>query len=41
MLAVSVMSKTAAEADGLSTAFCLMEEDEISTARGTSRVWLE
>ncbi len=37
---VSVMSKTAAEADGLSTAFCLMEENEISTARGTSRVWL-
>ncbi len=37
---VSVMSRTAAEADGLSTAFCLMEENEISTARGTSRVWL-
>jgi len=38
---VSVMSKSAAEADGLSTAFCLMEEDEISAARGASRVWLK
>ncbi len=38
---VSVISGTAAEADGLSTAFCLMEEDEISTAKGTSRVWLK
>ena len=38
---VSVMSKSAAEADGLSTAFCLMEEAEISAARGTNRVWLK
>ncbi len=38
---VSVISKSAAEADGLSTAFCLMEEDEISASKGTNRVWLD
>ncbi len=37
---VSVLSSSAAEADGLSTAFCLMTREEIEAARGDSRVWL-
>ncbi len=38
---VSVISQSAAESDGLSTAFCVMKEDEISASKGTSRVWLD
>jgi len=37
---VSVISKSAAQADGLSTAFCLMEEDEILAAKGRDTVLL-
>lgn len=37
---VSVISKTAAIADGLSTAFCLMEADEITKAKGRDEVRL-
>ena len=37
---VSVLSKTAAEADGLSTAFCLMHEPEIAKAKGRASVFL-
>ncbi len=37
---VSVVSKSAAEADGLSTAFCLMPESEILAAKGDSDVYL-
>lgn len=37
---VSVISKTAAVADGLSTAFCLMDADEIASAKGQDEVHL-
>lgn len=37
---ISVVSSTAAEADGLSTAFCLMEQPEIVAAQGRSTVYL-
>lgn len=37
---VSVISKTAAVADGLSTAFCLMDADEIAKAKGHDKVHL-
>lgn len=37
---VSVMSTSATEADGLSTAFCLMGSAGISAAKGNTRVWL-
>lgn len=37
---VSVVSKSAALADGLSTAFCLMEETEIGAAKGENEVYL-
>jgi thiamine biosynthesis lipoprotein len=37
---VSVLSWSAAEADGLSTAFCLMNREEIEAARGDSQIWL-
>ncbi len=37
---VSVISTTAAQADGLSTAFCLMEEEKINLAKGNSKVFL-
>ena len=37
---VSVISKTAAVADGLSTAFCLMDADEIAKAKGRDKVHL-
>jgi len=37
---VSVVSKSAAEADGLSTAFCLMNETEIAAAKGSFDVYL-
>ena len=37
---VSVVSKSAAEADGLSTAFCLMNEAEIAAAKGNFEVYL-
>lgn len=37
---VSVVSTSAAEADGLSTAFCLMSEAEIAAAKGSSDVYL-
>ena len=37
---VSVVSKSAAEADGLSTAFCLMSEAEISAAKAEAEVYL-
>lgn len=35
---VSVIASSAAEADGLSTAFCLMERDEIDGAKGNTKV---
>lgn len=38
--AVSVLSQTAAEADGLSTAFCLMNRAEIDHAKGNNKVFL-
>ena len=37
---VSVVSDTAAEADGLSTAFCLMKRPEIMNVKGSSQVFL-
>jgi thiamine biosynthesis lipoprotein len=37
---VTVISRSAAEADGLSTAFCLMSQPEIAAAKGNSRVFL-
>lgn len=37
---VSVVSNTAAEADGLSTAFCLMTASEIEASKGESQVYL-
>ena len=37
---VSVIAKSAAEADGLSTAFCLMKSAEIDAARGDSQVFV-
>ncbi|MBV1863920.1 MAG: FAD:protein FMN transferase [Rhodobacteraceae bacterium] len=37
---VSVISKSAAQADGLSTAFCLMDEAEITAAKGGETVLL-
>ena len=37
---VSVRSRSAARADGLSTGFCLMPQAEISAARGKETVWL-
>ncbi len=37
---VSVVSKSAAEADGLSTAFSLMTDAEITAAKGNSEVYL-
>lgn len=37
---VSVVSRSSAQADGLSTAFCLMSQAEISTAKGNSEVFL-
>lgn len=37
---VSVISTSAARADGLSTAFCLMNRKEIETARGSDKVLL-
>lgn len=37
---VSVVAKSAATADGLSTAFCLMDADEISAATGDETVYL-
>lgn len=37
---VSVVANSAAEADGLSTAFCLMTEAEIETCKGESGVYL-
>lgn len=38
---VSVISNSTAEADGLSTAFCLMNKDEILAAKGRSEVFLK
>ncbi len=38
---VSVISNSAAEADGLSTAFCLMTQPEISAAKGQNEVYLK
>jgi len=38
---VSVISEFAAQADGLSTAFCLMSNSEIAVAKGNSRVLLQ
>lgn len=37
---VSVVANTAAEADGLSTAFCLMKRQEIQAATGNTKVYL-
>ena len=37
---VSVLSGSAAEADGLSTAFCLMQRPEIVEAKGSAQVFL-
>lgn len=37
---VSVVSNSAAEADGLSTAFCLMMQSEIAASRGENEVYL-
>ncbi len=37
---VSVVARTAAEADGLSTAFCLMTQAEIDSAKGDTTVYL-
>lgn len=37
---VSVVTKSAALADGLSTAFCLMDKAEIDAAKGDSKVYL-
>lgn len=37
---VTVISRSAAEADGLSTAFCLMSQPQIAAAKGNSRVLL-
>ncbi len=37
---VSVVAATAAEADGLSTAFCLMGRDDIAAAQGATQVYL-
>ena len=37
---VSVVSNSAAEADGLSTAFCLMTRSEIAASKGESQVYL-
>ncbi len=37
---VSVVERSAAVADGLSTAFCLMEKSEIEAAKGSARVYL-
>lgn len=37
---ISVVSGSAAIADGLSTGFCLLAEPEIETARGSDPVWL-
>lgn len=37
---VSVVSKSAAEADGLSTAFCLMTQSEVLAAKGECQVYL-
>ncbi|MDQ7071682.1 MAG: FAD:protein FMN transferase [Rhodobacterales bacterium] len=37
---VSVVSKSAAVADGLSTAFCLMDKAEIGKAKGENTVYL-
>ncbi len=38
---VSVVSSSAALCDGLSTAFCVMEKDEIAASRGKTRIWLD
>lgn len=38
---LSVISASAAEADGLSTAFCLMSEDEIELAKGDAEVQID
>ena len=37
---VSVVSNSAAEADGLSTAFCLMTHSEVAASKGESKVYL-
>lgn len=39
--AVSVVARSAAEADGLSTAFCLMDRAQIMAASGECRIWLD
>ncbi len=38
---ISVVERSAAMADGLSTAFCLMDRAEIGAARGSARVYLQ
>lgn len=38
---VSVLARSAAEADGLSTAFCLMDRPQIMAAKGECEVWLD
>ncbi|MCP4380431.1 MAG: FAD:protein FMN transferase [Hyphomicrobiales bacterium] len=38
---VSVLSRSAADADGLSTAFCLMNRAEIEAAKGDNKVFLK
>ncbi len=37
---VSVVASSAAEADGLSTAFCLMSQSEVEASKGEARVYL-